>query len=299
MLILATINCMFQLCYSLVNRNSGFSKKHNFIYHPISMFRLFLILILSVSITDIHAQIINIDKTDTSAYEKKNHWSASFSAGLELDKQNKTLLDMSNFADASLQHYHELFVLSASNRITSNGDKSFLNTGYVHLRWRHNYKNRLHPEAYGQYQWDEQRGMMHRFVSGVNLRYTLWHQQKWDMTFATGILYENEEWNYTAVDSSKIPFNPINQKTSLLKSNNYIKWEGQVSPTSTISVIFFYQAAFTDLLKPRISSFISYDVTISRHFSLGIKYSGLYDVNPVVPIPNFYYSFSTNLSYKL
>src|SRR5258706_10680713 len=158
----------------------------------------FLLLLLSLNIMcaqNIHAQIINIDKTDTSAYEKKNQWAASFSLGLELDKQNTTLLDMSNFADASLQHYHELFILSASNRITSNGDKSFLNTGYVHLRCRHNYKNKLHPEAYGQYQWDEQRGMIHRFVSGANLRFGFGHPDKWNMTCATWAMYENEASN--------------------------------------------------------------------------------------------------------
>jgi hypothetical protein len=258
-----------------------------------------LSLTLVVCIGQIHGQIINIDKSDTAAYEKKSQWNASFSVGLEVDKQNKTLLDMSNFADASLQHFHELFILSASNRLTSNGDNSYLNTGYVHLRFRHNYKNRLHPEAYGQYQWDEERGMIHRFVTGVNLRYELWHPQKWDFTCATGLMYENEEWNYAAVDSFKIPSNPINQRTSLIKSNNYIKLEGQLSANSTVSVIVFYQAAFAHFFQPRISTFVSYDAAISKHFSLGIKYNGLFDVKPVVPIGDFYYSLSTNLSYKL
>jgi hypothetical protein len=141
--------------------------------------------------------------------------------------------------------------------------------------------------------------MLHRFVGGSNLRYTLWHHQKWDIALATGLMYENETWDYTAVDSAKIPANPVAQHTSLLKSNNYIKWEGKVSANSTISIIFFYQARFAYLFRPRVSSFISYDVAISKHFALGIKYNGLYDVRPVVPIPNFYFSLSTNLSYKL
>lgn len=262
----------------------------------------FLIFILSINITSCfksYAQIINIDKTDTSAYEKKSRWNASFSVGIEVDKQKTTLLDASNFADVSLQHYHELFIVSASNRITSNGDKSFLNTGYVHIRWRHEYKNRLHPEAYVQYQWDEQRGMLHRFVSGANLRYSLRHHQNWDMTFATGVMYENEAWDYAAVDSSKIPTNPVTRKTSVAKSNNYVKWDEQISTNSTLSIILFYQALYTHFFQPRISTFISYDATISKHFSLGLKYNALYDVKPIVPIPYFYYSLSTNLSYKL
>jgi hypothetical protein len=262
-------------------------------------FSLFIFLMGIICCLSSQAQIINIDKTDTSAYVKKSQWNASFSLGLELDKQNTTLLDMSNFADASLQHYHELFILSASNRITSNGDKSFLNTGYVHLRWRHNYKDGLHPESYGQYQWDEQRGMLHRFVTGANLRYGFSHHQKWNMTFATGVMYENEAWNYAAVDSSKIPANPVVQNRSVIKSNNYVKWERQTSNSGAISIIIFYQAAYTHFFQPRVSTFISYDAGISKHFSLGIKYSALYDVKPVVPIPHFYYSLSTNLSYKL
>jgi hypothetical protein len=278
-------------------------KKYIFILHQATMSRLsfflFIPLFLLITCLGSNAQIINIDKTDTSAYEKKSHWNASFSLGVELDKQNTTLLDMSNFADASLQHYHELYILSASNRITSNGDKSFLNTGYVHLRWRHNYKNTLHPEAYGQYQWDEQRGMIHRFVTGVNLRYGFGHSNKWNMTFATGVMYENEAWNYAAVDSAKIPPNPVVQNTSVIKSNNYVKWEGQTSPNSTISIILFYQALYNHFFQPRVSTFISYDAGISKHFSLGLKYTALYDVKPIVPLPNFYYSLSTTFSYKL
>jgi Protein of unknown function, DUF481 len=246
-----------------------------------------------------HAQIINIDKTDTSAYDKKSQWNASFSIGVEVDKQKTTLLDASNFADVSLQQNHELVIFSASNRITSNGDKSFLNTGYIHLRWRHNYKDRLHPEAFAQYQWDEQRGMEHRFVSGANLRYGLPHHQSWEMTFATGVMYENESWNYAAVDSSEIPPNPVSQKTSVIKSNNYVKWEGKTSANTALSVILFYQALYNHFFQPRVSSFISYDATVSKHFSLGLKYNALYDVRPIVPIPHFYYSLSTNLTYKL
>ncbi|HVZ56073.1 MAG TPA: DUF481 domain-containing protein [Chitinophagaceae bacterium] len=245
------------------------------------------------------AQIINIDKTDTTAYQHHSVWNASFSVGLEVDKQKTTLLDATNYADLALQHAHELFIFSASNRITSNGDKSYLNTGYVHLRWRHDYKDQLHPESYLQYQWDENRGMVHRLVGGANLRYNFWHRRRWELTFATGLMYENERWDYAAVDSAKIPANPSDRTTSLLKSNNYLKWEGKLSATSDISLILYYQARFSAFFEPRVAGSFTYNVHISRHFSLGVKYNSLYDVRPVVPLPRFYYSLSTNLTYNL
>ncbi len=245
------------------------------------------------------AQIINIDKTDTSDYAKKAAWNATVSLALEVDKQKSALVDASNYLDASLQKCRELYILSASNRFTYNGDQSFLNTGYVHLRWRHNYKEQLHPESFVQYQWDDAIGMVHRFVVGENLRYNFWHRRAWEMTVATGLMYEAEEWNYTAVDSAKIPPNPVNQKSKEFKSNSYIKWQGKVSDVSNISIILFYQAAFNDFFRPRISGVVSFDAAISKHFTLAIKYNALYDVGPVVPIFKFYYNLSTGLAYKL
>ncbi len=246
----------------------------------------------------LHAQIITIDKIDTSAYQKKAIWNGNVASGIEIDKEKSTLFDGTSGLDISLQKYKELFILSGSDRFTYDGATSFLNTGYIHLRWRHDYKAQLHTERFLQYQWDENRGMLHRFVGGGNLRYNFWHRQEWEMTFATGLFYENELWDYRAVDSSKIPPNPVPQRSEKIRSNTYIKWEGSPSKTSNISIILFYQAPFTDFVHPRISANINFTVDVSKHFSLGILYSGLYDSKPVVPIFKFYYSLSNSLVYK-
>jgi len=260
--------------------------------------RLTACLWLMLFAIESRGQIINIDKTDTADYIRKAVWNGNLSIDLEVDKQKATLFDASNFLNLSLQKWHELFILSASDRFTYAGSNNYLNKGYVHLRWRHNYKEQLHPESFVQYQWDDALGMLHRFVAGENLRYNFWHRRAWEMSVATGVMYEDELWNYTAVDSSKIPALAINQHSHELKSNNYIKWEGKASATSNVSIIIFYQAAFNDFFKPRISGVINFDTQISKHFSLALKYSGLFDAGPVVPIFKFYYNYSTGLVYK-
>ncbi len=244
------------------------------------------------------AQIINIDKVDTTAYGHKAIWDGALSSGLEIDKQKLTLYDATSGLDVSLQKYREFFIFSASDRFTYNGPQDFLNTGYLHLRWRHDYKEQLHAESYVQYNWDTKIGLLSRFVTGINMRYNFWHRRKWEMTFATGLMYENETWDYAAVDSSKIPSNPIDVKTSLLKSNSYIKWEGKVSENANIAIAVFYQGSFDDFFNPRIATNISFDVDVSKHFTLSMKYAGVYNAAPVVPIFNFYYSLSNNLVYK-
>ncbi|MFT3936691.1 MAG: DUF481 domain-containing protein [Chitinophagaceae bacterium] len=257
-----------------------------------------LLLMLLPACFSANAQIINIDKTDTSTYVKKAVWNGNVSLGLEVDKQKSTLFDASNFADASLQKWKELFIFSGSERFTYNGGNSFLDKGYVHLRWRHNYKEQLHPESFVQYQWDDGLGMIHRFVAGENLRYNFWHRQLWELTVATGIMYEDELWNYNAVDSVKIPTPAVNQKSREIKSNNYVKLEGNVSAVSKLSVIVFYQSAFNDFFKPRISGVVNFSTDISKHFALNVQYTGLFDAEPVVPIFKFYYNYSTGLLYK-
>lgn len=194
------------------------------------------------------SQIINIDKIDTLPYYKKAKWNGNIAAGLEIDKQKSTLYDASNFLDVSLQKQKELLILSASNRFTYNGPQDFLNTGYLHSRWRHHYKNQLHIENYTQFGWDSKIGLRNRFLLGENVRYNFWHKRSWEMTFATGVMYERETWDYDAVDSNKLPSNTADIVNNRLKSNNYIKWDGNISSISRLTFAIFYQARFNNFL---------------------------------------------------
>lgn len=262
------------------------------------MWKYLFVVGLTAMVYTGQAQIINIDKTDTSAYSKKSKLEGNLAAGLEVDKQQTTLYDASNFLDLLYQQWKELLILSCSERFTYNGPQDFLNTGYFHLRWRHDYKDKIHPETYIQYQWDSKLGIRHRVVGGANLRYNFWHHRLWEMTFATGMFYENERWDYDGVDTNKIPAYAPDIKTSVVKSNSYIKWEGKVSSASTLATSVFYQARFDNFLKPRIAINVSFDVEISKHFTLGMKYGGIYDCSPLVPINKYYYTLFNNIGYK-
>jgi hypothetical protein len=223
----------------------------------------------------------------------------NLSIGLEGDKQKKLLLDASNALNIQLQHYKELLILASSYRFTYDGDQDFLNSGYVHVRWRHGYKNHWQPETFVQYQWDESRGMVKRFIAGENARYDLWHKTNWELSLASGIMYETETWNYVGVDSGLKPLIATNQVTSLLKSNNYVKLEGRTSANSNFSFIVFYQAPFNNFFNQyRVATSIKFAVTIAKHFEFGVAVSSLYDSKPVVPITKFYYNFSNAILYK-
>ena len=263
------------------------------------MKKIFFLLVAVNCFHIMKAQILTIDLTDTSAYAKKTVYQGNLSLGLEGDKQKKMLLDATNFFNFQLQHYKELMIVAASYRFTYDGGQDFLNSGFVHLRWRHDYKNAWQPETFVQYQWDNSRGMLGRFITGENIRYSLWHKRKWELSVASGVMYETEKWNYTAVDSALKPIFPKNQTTSLLKSNNYVKIEGKTSANSNLSFIVFYQAPFNSFFDThRIAASVKFEVAFAKHFDFAIAFSSLYDSKPIVPITKFYYNFSNGIVYK-
>ncbi|CAN5651075.1 hypothetical protein BH11BAC5_BH11BAC5_44810 [soil metagenome] len=246
-----------------------------------------------------NAQILTIDKTDTTDYTKQTKLKGYLSVGIEGDKQKKLLLDGSNAFDVQLRHYKELLILAASYRFTYNGNQDYLNSGYVHLRWRHNYKNTWQPETFVQYQWNNSRGLLHRLTTGLNARYNYWNKNNQEFSVASGVMYESETWNYTGVDSALKPAIQTNQVTNLLKSNNYIRWEGKTSSNSSISTVVFLQLPFNNLFNQyRLASNINFTVNFAKHFDLGFSFSSMYDSKPVVPILKFYYNFSNNIVYK-
>ena len=247
----------------------------------------------------IHSQILTIDLTDTAAYQKKTVFQGNLSIGIEGDKQKTLLLDGTNSLNAQLQYNKELFILASSYRFTYAGKEDFLNSGYVHLRWRSGYKNRLQPETFMQYQWDQSRGMLQRYIAGENARLDFWHKNNWEFSLASGVMYETETWNYTGVDSALKPSIEKDQVTHLLKSNNYAKFEGRTSANSNLSFIVFYQAPFSNFFTQyRVATSLRFAVAFTKHFDFAISFSSLYDSKPVVPILDFYFSFSNAIVYK-
>ena len=242
-------------------------------------------------------QILNIDKTDTSDYTRRSKLSVNFSTGLEIDKQKTTLYDATNTAESMWQHYKELFIAAASYRFTYNGPDDILNAGYIHLKYRHNYKNKFQPEPFLQYQWDNNRGMVHRFLAGANGRYNFWKADKFEFNAGVGLMYEDEKWNYTAVDSSKIPPNAQPIINKLLKINSYVRFDWKPNNNNEITFNIFLQTR-PDRFKPRIAPSLQWNIKAGKHTSFSVIFAGLYDVAPVVPIEKFYYSLSNSLQFS-
>ena len=256
------------------------------------------VLILSASHSTATAQILNIDKSDTSDYVSKAKTTFHFSTGLEIDKQQTTLYDATNTAELMLQKKKELLIFAASYRFTYNGPDDILNAGYFHVRFRHNYKNRYQPETFLQYQWDNKRGLAYRALAGANLRYNFFKGDTWDINAGLGLMYEEEKWNYAGVDSVKLPANLTPIVNHLVKLNSYIRVNWKASENSDVILSVFLQTRPT-VFKPRIAPSAQWNINAGKHIGFSISFAGMYDQAPVVPIHQFYYSLSNSILVKI
>ncbi|MGZ4021721.1 MAG: DUF481 domain-containing protein [Flavisolibacter sp.] len=249
------------------------------------------LLFLALSV---EAQILNIDKTDTADYGHKAKHSLELNSGLEIDKQKATLYDATNTLESMWQQNKELSIMAASYRFTYNGPDDILNAGYVHLRYRHAYKNPFEPEPFVQYQWDNKRGILHRFLLGSNLRYNFWRGDRFNFNAGLGLMYEEEKWSYAAVDSVKIPVNAIPVHTQWIKINSYLRFDWKPGDNNDVTFNVFLQTR-PDRLKPRIAPHAQWDIKAGKHLGFSIAFTGLYDTAPIVPIEKFYYSLSNSI----
>jgi len=240
------------------------------------------------------AQILNIDRTDTADYTPKPKFAFNLNTGLEIDKQKSTLYDATNTAEAMWQQNKELFIMAASDRFTYNGPDDILNAGFVHLRYRHGYKNKIQPEPFVQYQWDNKIGIIYRYVAGANARYNITRGERFDFNCGLGLMYEGEKWDYSAVDSLKIPANATPITRELVKINSYIRLNWQPNDKSDIIFNIFLQTR-PDRFKPRIAPHAQWNIKAGKHIDFSIAFTGLYDTAPVVPIEKFYYSLSNGI----
>ena len=242
----------------------------------------------------LQAQILNIDKTDTTDYTHEAKVTFNLNSGLEIDRQKNILYDASNTAEAMWQQYKELFILAGSYRFTYNGPDDVLNAGYIHLRYRHAYKNKIQPEPFAQFQWDNKRGIEHRVLAGANVRYNISKGQRIDFNCGLGLMYEAEKWDFIAVDSSKIPADATPVVKELVKLNSYLRFNWKPNDNNDITFNIFLQTR-PDRFKPRIAPHAQWNIKAGKHIDFSVSFTGLYDTSPVVPIEKFYFSLSDGI----
>jgi len=264
---------------------------------PSAIYRYLTFLALLLSAADTHAQVLNLDKVSASADSTKK-WSVALQAGADFSSE-KNVFDWDTRADITkfMPQHHLLSVIFLNSLISSSGS-DLQNAGFIHLRFRDNDTRRLSPEYFTQYQWDDLRGMVNRYLIGTNLRIGIIETKTLDFYAGIGLMYEWEKWNFDGVDSAKLPSaQPRYVNSALVKLNQYFKISVKLFKTTDFTFTNYFQARPDKHINtPRVADFIQWNIPLSKKFSINFNMESIYDAAPVVPIRHFYYSYITGVS---
>ena len=246
------------------------------------------------------AQVLNMDKVNAPTDSAKK-WHVALDAGADFDSEKK-VFDWDTKADITrlLKGKHLITAVFVNSFINTSG-QDIQNTGFIHFRYRDNDSRKFSAEYFTQYQWDNLRGMINRYLIGSNLRCRIRESKKMDIYLGVGLMYEWEKWSYSGVAADKMPLNhPAFQNTALLKINQYVKLSTKLFQNTELTITNFFQARPDENIRfPRIADFIEWNIPLSKRVALNLHFQSIYDPAPIVPIRDFHYSYHTGFTISL
>ena len=247
-----------------------------------------------------HAQVVNVDR---EAREDTQHhrWGAFVNLSVSSDKQKNNVLDLSGNVELN-RYFENRYMLLAlfRNDAVFNGGEAIQNEGMAHLRFRDRDSRKVSPENFVQYQWNGAWGMEARYVAGGNLRLKLLEERKADLYLASGLFHEWERWNWSGVKDVPVPPDAGKVRRSMFRLNQYLKYAVKLNETVDFSAISYLQFPLAGrFLQPRWFLDANLFLQAGRRLSVVLHWDHVWDRNRVVPIDEYYYSFSTGLQYAL
>ncbi len=230
------------------------------------------------------AQILNIEKSRLEKDSTKR-WMGNMEFLFSVQQQQ---VRVTNFAAAvNLSYFsaqHQYIALGNLDLVKVRNEQVISN-GYGHLRLNLLYKKAFSYELFSQAQYDEVRGMNHRYLAGGGIRWKIQDGEKLTLAFGTGAMYEDESWSFAEQDST----------TQLLKSSSYLSYHHTITEHFEVNLIGYYQARYDYFDRPRLIGDINFNFKISEHFTFTSKFLVLYDAAPIVPIDKLIYTFENGI----
>jgi hypothetical protein len=261
-------------------------------------FRYLLFSFILYSSTSV-GQILNIDRegNDDSTF-KKYFFVGSFS--LSSDKQKNNVLNFSSSIEAGRNFKNNYSLIGiGKNDAIFNGNATIQNEGQLQLRYRDLDKRKASIESYVQYQWNGAWGMEYRSLLGANLRLKFLEKKKSDLYLGLGLFREWERWNWSGVKNQSIPDNTAVITSAIFRFNTYAKYSIKLSDRVDVSAISYLQfPLYGNIYDPRWYFESNLYIVAGKHLNFLIHWDHIYDDRRLVPIDNFYYTFSTGIQFN-
>jgi hypothetical protein len=257
---------------------------------------IFFMLVFSGTVCQ--AQILNIEKyildRDTARHFLGNI-TGSFIMYNRSAAENEPVEFLGLNFKSSIAYFpgrHRVSSITDINYLSLN-NQPFTNTGYQHFRFEMYNDQKINPEAFAQYQYDNFRRLDPRLLAGTGIRYRFIRNDKITLTFGMGIMYESERWTD--------PYTEQVIQADFWKSTNYVIFRFRISDWADFNSIQYYQTAYDpgiQAYRNRYNTDINLNTTITRRLLWTFSFSLNFEDKPIVPITRTIYRFSNGITFK-
>lgn len=250
---------------------------------------LLLIIFTHVSL----AQVLNIEDPSTPLDSlRKNDLRWGLSVSGNISKQSLLVYDVGLVAEGVYHHNDRQQLLFNSKYFKSGtGEGVLINSGYYYFRYTPWFHNRLAPQLFVQQQMDEGRGLRQRNLFGLNLRYDALRKAHFSLQCSTGAMQEEERWNLSGSPDGSAGERLVRQ----WKANEVVRLNADLFENVELSVVNFFQFPFSANFQWRLTSQVNLTFKLNDWFSIQLNYQSMYDSDPVVAIPSYYYTSAGGL----
>ena len=236
------------------------------------------------------AQVLNVESFRTeAAIDTTASWSGETAFDVSLSKFNESVFLLGNETNASyFSGKHRYLFLTSVELINVDG-ASVISNGYFHLRSTFNENRKISPEIFTQYQYNENLGLNERYLFGGSIRYRFLDRPGIRGSIVTGAMYEHEQWRLA---------NDTFVTKDLLKSTSNVAVRGDLTETTELLLIGYYQARPDKFFNPRVISENQLLMRISKYLTYRVKFTLTYESEPIGETPDLIYTLKNGLVFS-
>jgi len=238
----------------------------------------------------LYGQVLNVEsyRTEASA-DTVAVWSGETGFDMSLSKFNESVFELGNETQASYFTGRHRYLFLTSVELINIDGSSVISNGYFHLRSTFNENKKMSPELFTQFQYNENLGLKERYLAGGSIRYRFLDEPGIRGSVVTGAMFEHEKWGLD--DNTTI-------ENNLLKSTSNVAVRGQLTETTQLLLIGYYQARPDQFFKPRVTSENQLDMRISKYLSYRVKFTLTYESEPIGDTPDLIYTLKNGLVFS-
>jgi hypothetical protein len=258
-----------------------------------------LLLLISQGACSLQAQILNIEQHRLES-DTASDFKFKGTMGLQVFNRSAAadnpvnLFGFNSDINALYAPGRHAFIAIGHTNYLEINDAPWLNFGFAHLRAHFYQEERFSFETYGQYSYDNFRGLDPRLLAGANFRYAFVQNKQVETVFGLGPLLESERWTHPNTEEIR--------EVQFLKLSSYFIYRHSISKWVDLNAIAYYQTGYDSgisAFRHRVSGALNINTRLSTRWSLNNSLHFSYEDKPIVPITKGIFDLRIGLSLDL